>query len=233
MDPQQPYNLEPQPQPIKPTSQKTKTMQIVIIALAVVAVILLITVIVFASRAFINDDKLAQANKQGQEAGAAAQKNADEKKAAELANTDVRTYTAPDDAGNFRLSIPKSWSLSVSPNDAGSTITAISNPDYIDTKSDQYSLRYSLRNQDYDAAVKTYDAQTKGTPATPAKLTKQEITVSGIKGVRYTGQLSSKIPNGTVVLLPVRDKTFIIQTDDNTKYLTNYNTILNSIHITP
>ncbi|MBA3678866.1 hypothetical protein H0W80_01555 [Candidatus Saccharibacteria bacterium] len=233
MDPQTPFDISAQPQKSKSSKQATKFYQIGLVALGVLTLVLFIFVLVLSSRASINDEKLNQATKEGQDAGVAAQKTADDKKAAELANSDLRTYTSPVNAGNFEISLPKSWSLAVIPNDKGSTISGLSSPDFIDTKLDQYPLRFALKNQAYTDVKKPYDVLAKGSAGNPAKMTSKEITVSGVKGTIYTGQADPKIPNGTVVLLPIRDKTYIIQTDDNAKYLTVFTSILSTLHLNP
>lgn len=235
MDPQQPYTQTPPPtgEHTKTPSEKVKFYHTLLIVLGSVTVILLILVLVFAGRAFINAGQLDEANQKGQAAGAEAQKIADEQAAAKLAGGDVRTYTSPDNAGNFKVDIPKSWSLAVTPDANGSTIEGFSMPDFVNTKLDQFALRFALKNQNLEAARKSLDALAKEPDPKKRKVNKEDVTVSGIKGVRYTGALSTKIPSGTAILIPIRDKTFVIQTDDNTKYLSVYNSIVENVRLNP
>ncbi len=235
MDPQQPYNQAPLPNNEHPksTTEKLKMDRTLLIVLGSVSVILLILVLVFAGKAFINSGQLDEANKQGQATGAEAQKLADEQAAAKVAGSDVRTYTAPDNAGNFRVDIPKSWSLAVTPDVNGNTIEGYSMPDFVNTKLEQFALRFALKNQNLDTARKSLDALAKEPDPKKRKVNKEEVTVSGIKGVKYTGALSTKIPNGTVILVPIRDKTFMIETDDNAKYLSVYSSIVENVHLNP
>jgi hypothetical protein len=203
------------------------------IGLGVLSVILLITTLVFSGRAFINSGQLEDAQNAGITSGKQTQKDIDEKAAVELAGKDLRAYTAPDMAGSFQLDVPKSWSLVVTPDASSNTITGIAMPDFVDTKQGIYALQFALKEQDYEAAKKPFDKLASDPNPLKNKVKKEEVTVSGIKGVRYTGQVSSKIANGTVVLLPIRDKTFIIQTDDNTKYLAVYNAIVQNLTLNP
>lgn len=236
MDPQTPltpiqdHNVNPS----KSANVKTKNMRLALIGVGVLAVILLILVIVFAVQASSANSKLSTAIADGQKQGVEAQKAADDKKLAEERISDTRTYTAPDFAGSFSLQIPKLWSLAVTPNDGTTTISGVANPDQIDTKADKYALRFSLKNQSYNQAKASLDSQAKAKSATgKSTLTAESATVSGISGTRYTGQIGSKIPNGTIILVPIRDKTFTIETDDNAVYLSVFNTILTSVKLNP
>lgn len=220
-------------QPQKSQAQQVKFYKKLLIILGSFAVVLLILTFVFGAKAFINDDKLNQATKEGQLQGAAAQKSIDEKKFTDEKNSDFRTYTAPQEAGSFQVSIPKSWSLAITLNDSSALLSALSMPDFVDTKLEKYALRFGLQNKDIEAIKKPLDNLTKETDPRKRKLNSEEVTVSGIKGTKYIGQISSKIPNGTLVVLPLRDKTFTIQTDDNAVYSTVFNSILNNLHLNP
>ena len=235
-DPQVPYANapeEPQNKSQGVANKQTKLYKLLLMILAGVSAVPLIMVIIFGVRAFINDDMLNKANQKGQQEGAAAQKKSDEEKFAKIQNSDFKTFTAPDSAGNFKVDTPKSWSLAVTPDDGGNTISAIAMPDFVDTKLAQFALRYALVNKNTDDIKKPFDTLAQEKNLAKRKVTATEETVSGIKAFRYTGQLSSKIPNGTIIFVPMRDKTFSIQTDDNTKYLDVYNSIVKNVRLNP
>ncbi len=217
----------------KSVAEQLKFYKMLTIILGGFSVILLIATFFFGARAFINDDKLTEATKQGQLQGATAQKTIDEKKYIEEKNSDFRTYTAPQEAGSFQVDIPKSWSLAITQNDSTALLSALSMPDYVDTKLEKYALRFSLQNKNIDTIKKPLDNLAKEPDAKKRKVSSEEVTISGIKGVRYTGQISSKISNGTLILVPLRDKTFSIQTDDNTTYLTVFNAIVSNLKLNP
>jgi hypothetical protein len=236
MDPQTPLTpvQNHNPMPPKTATTKTKTLQYALIATGVVAVILFVLVIVYAVQANNANAKAQTAQQDGQKQGAEAQKAVDDKKIAEDKVSDTRTYYAPDFAGSFSIAIPKVWSLSTTPNDSGSTISGISNPDLIDTKADKYALRFGLRNQTYSQMKNTLDQQTKQkNSAGKTSLSSTPATVSGVEGTRYTGQISNKVPNGTIIIVPIRDKTFTIETDDNAVYSSVFNTIVASVKLNP
>lgn len=217
----------------KSPAKQLELYQKLLIGLGVIAAILLLLTIFFGARAFINSEDLTEANLQGQKEGAAAQKAVDEKAFTTEKNSDFRTYVAPDYAGSFRVSVPKSWSIAVTPNESGTTLSALSSPDFVENKLDKYALRFALINKEIEEVKKPLDNLTKEKDPKKRKLNVEDITVSGIKGFKYTGQISSKIPNGTLVLVPLRDKTFSIQTDDNEQYLTVFNSIVANLSLNP
>lgn len=234
MDPQ----LDHTPSPHLPTNkQKTPLEQLEVykkisIILTVVIVVLLLLVVVFGAKAFMNNSELDAAQKKGQQEGASAQKAADQKQFNQERNSELKTYTAPQESGSFQVTFPKFWSLAVTPGDAGA-LSAIAMPDSVDTKLDQYAMRFSLLNKQVSDVQKQFASLLAEKDPKKRKLSQEEVTVSGIKGTRYTGQISSKIPNGTIVVVPLRDKTFTIQTDDNSVYLETFNAIVNNLKLNP
>ena len=237
MDPQVPYNNLPEVPTSKPDgnpgNKKEKLYKTLLMVLGGVAAILLILVMVFGAKAFINDNKIAATLKQGQNEGATAQKKLDEEQFAKKLNADFRTYTAPEAAGSFTIDIPKSWSLTTTPEDSGNTISGIAMPDEVNTKLTQYALRFALAEKSIDSLKKPLDTLAQEKVVAKRKITAEETTVSGIKGMRYTGQIGTKIPNGTIVMVPLRDKTFTIQTDDNATYIDVFNAIVKNVHLNP
>lgn len=235
MDPQytQPPEIDHKDSQPKSAEKQLGLYKNILIGLGVVSAILLILTLVFGARAFINGQDLADANQQGQQEGAATQKVADEKAYTEEKNSDFRTYTAPDYAGQFRINIPKSWSIETTPNDGINTISALSSPDYVENKQDKYPLRFALINKKIDDVKKPLDNLTKEKDPKKRKLNVEDITVSGIQGYKYTGQIASKVPKGTLVLIPLRDKTFSVQTDDNDQYLTVFTSIVANLGLNP
>ncbi len=207
----------------KGSSKQNQLFRVGFITMSLLAVVLLILVLVFASRAFINQNKIDEALKKGQEEGTTAQKAFDAEQLAKTQNSDLRTYTAPEAAGSFRVNLPKSWSLAVTPDDGTNTISALAMPDFVDTKLTQYALRFALIDKKFEDVKKQQDK----------KGSSSEVIVSGIKGTQYTGAISNKVTNGTLIIVPLRDKTFSIQTDDNAKYLDVYNAIVGNLHLNP
>lgn len=226
------HNLPPSPS--KSAAKKNKLLLIGLVVTGVLTFILLITTIVFSIQSSNKSAQLKTATQDGAKAGAEAQKAADDKKFQEAQSSDTRTYTAPEFAGSFSIKLPKLWSLSITPNEGTNTIAAIANPEYIDTKVERYALRFSLIDQPYATYKTKLDQQTKQKVSPSFKgLTASKTTLSGIEGTKYVGQITTKIPNGTVILVPIRDKTFSIETDDNAVYSEVFNSILTSVKLNP
>ncbi len=223
----------PHPEPPKSSQQKLKRLQLVMILLVVGVVVLAVAAIFFAARSSSNATKAQTAYQEGQTAGANAQKSTDEQQYAHDQQTDTRTYIAPDAYGAFHLTLPKLYNLMVTPGASGA-FTALADPSQVDTKNTEQAFRLTIQTSLYDQVRKTYDGLTKDKRA---NVTAQDVTVSGIQGTQYTGLISqggtTASTAGTVVLLPVRDKTYILQTDNNQKYLSTFQQILSQIKIFP
>ncbi len=218
----------------KSTAKKNKTLLIALVIVGIIAVVFFITTIIFSMQSSNKSQQLTTATQDGAKAGAEAQKAADDKKFEEAQSSDTRTYTAPAYAGSFSIKLPKLWSLSITPNESTTTISAIANPENIDTKAERYALRFSLINQTYTNYKTKLDQQTKQKVSPSFKgLTSSKATLSGIEGTKYVGQISTKITNGTVILVPIRDKTYSIETDDNAVFSEVFNTIIASVVLNP
>lgn len=217
----------------KSSQKKAKMFKIAAIVLGVIVVILLITVSILATKASLNSKIIQAAVQKGESAGRDAQKTEDDKSFTEQQNKDTRVYTAPDAYGAFQMTLPKNYSLAVTPG-AGGALTGLSGPDSIDTTAAEQALRLEIKTTPYDQVKKNYDNLVKDKRR---GVSAQDVTVSGIQGTKYTGLIglsgTGGTNAGTVVVLPVRDKTFILQTDNNQKYGTVYQQILDQIRITP
>lgn len=174
--------------------------------------------------------KRAEAYKQGQEAGAKTQKETDAAAAKAAEQNPFRAYTAPIAFGEFTIKFAKSWSSSVSENLSNTTqVELIANPEFVKilpNNTVNYALRAGLINNTYTATRQSYDQRVKS-----KKLTAANVKVSGIDGVRYTGEFKEG-KSGVMVLVPVRDKTVFFSTE-NTKYLPELETTLTQSTIKP
>ncbi|MBI2797812.1 hypothetical protein HYX70_00750 [Candidatus Saccharibacteria bacterium] len=216
----------------KSSQAKYKRMRLVAMVLGGVCFVLLILVAVFATRASVNDATIQAAVKKGEAQGRDAQKAEDDKNYALQQNKDTRVYKAPDAYGAYELSLPKYFSLSLTPGTNGA-LSSLADPDVVDVKAAQHALRMDIQTTTYDQVKKNYDSLVKDKRN---GITAEEVTVSGIKGIKYTGIIDKSNNNsvaGTVVLLPVRDKTYILRTDNNEKYQAVYQQILDQIKINP
>lgn len=174
--------------------------------------------------------KTAAAYAQGKDAGAKAQKAADEASARVAAETPYDTYTAPSAFGDFVIKYPKDWSSWVKEVAGGSTqVEFIATPDIVKVLPDNsinYAQHITLVNNTYENVKVSYDQRIKA-----KKVTAASATVSGISGTRYTGDYDTR-HTGIVVLVPVRDKTMVF-TCENTRYQSEFEATLKQSTIRP
>lgn len=228
--------LDPLDMPPMPVEQSTsadasqlKLFKMIAIGVGVLAVVLLITTLVFASKSSkLAAESSSQYNK-GMEAGKKQQKEADIVAFNKELTSSTRTYEAPTINGGFQLSYPKAWSLSVDSNSA-TPVDGFVNPGFVTLTSPEQALRFTLINTPYETTKKSYDNDMKGNGSK-----RSDVTVSGIKGVQYVGKINDKSKEavGTVTIVPLRDKTMLIQTDSNKLYSDPYAQMLQTAKLVP
>lgn len=141
------------------------------------------------------------------------QVDADEAKFAEREKEPNRQFIGPDDYGQVTFSYPKTWSMYVGKDaSSGGSYEAYLNPITVQTISttQQYALRVTILQSDYDTVVSGYNALVK-----KGDLVSSSVTINGNNGVRLDGSFSKDI-RGSEVIFKIRDKTLTIRTDANT-----------------
>lgn len=217
--------------PAQTTGQKLEKQKKLLIASLVVIGILFILVIVFGVRAFINSGTLDKYFAAGKEKGKQEQLDADREKIKDISENPYRVYKAPDWAGAFELSFPKNWNISVTPSSNNDELAGLSNPDFVDMKLDKYAMRFNIQKVKFAETQKKYD---KIVQDSKGKVKSEEIVVSDIHGFRYTGRINKKDDKDkTIVILPVRDKSLTLLTDNNEVYLADFNKVLSQAKIYP
>jgi hypothetical protein len=134
---------------------------------------------------------------------------------AELAKNPLKTYKGPEAYGSVSVQYPKTWS-SYSASGASDTPNVYFHPDVVPSDS-PYALRLEVINRPYAAVVKTFSD-------------KKDVTVSAfslaklpsVVGVKVDGEIDNDI-TGSMVILPMRDKTLEIYTE-STQYLNDFTT---------
>lgn len=150
--------------------------------------------------------------------------SADATKYAEAAKQPLKLYVGPDAFGSLKLNYPKTWSAYVIAVDAsgGTPLDAYFNPDYVPgvgNQSSSFALRVKILTQSYSSIVSQYTSTVKQgkATATPYKLPK----LPSVIGTRIEGQLAQN-KQGSMVILPLRDKTLEIWTESDT-YKNDFN----------
>lgn len=125
-----------------------------------------------------------------------------------------RQFIGPEDYGRLTFNYPKTWSVYIAKTvvNAGDTFQAYLNPVSVPPISDsqQFALRVTIANTDYDKTLATYTALVqKGT------LKSSTVAISGTTGTRLDGNFTQDI-RGSAVVFKIRDKTVTIRSDADT-----------------
>ena len=144
--------------------------------------------------------------------------------AAEAAKSPVAVYKGPDTYGTVVVSYPKTWSAYVDSTGRGQALLdGYFAPLVVPSISDKgsvFALRIQVLNQAYASVVQqqTSAQQSGKVTISPYSLPK----VPSVVGVKVVGNISSE-KSGTLIILPLRDKTLQISTE-GTQYLNDFNT---------
>ncbi len=150
---------------------------------------------------------------------------ADAVKYAEEAKSPLTVYAGSDAYGGIKVSYPKTWSAYVDTSGSGTPLNAYFHADYVPSVNSKqtYQLRVQVTSQSYDRELSKYNTYvTRGVAtAAPYALPKvPSITGTRLSGAIFTGQNAAP---GTMVLLPMRDKTLEVWTESN-DFLNDFNT---------
>ena len=146
----------------------------------------------------------------------------------------LRTYTGPSAFGSLTVQYPKTWSAYVAETDTSSTVLdGYFEPSVVPSilgGVNSFALRVQLVGQTYSDVMLQYTGL-----ATSQKVTVSPYTlpkVASIIGSRINGQIQPN-KSGSMIVLPVRDKTLEVWTEDS-QYLSDFNNnILPNISFSP
>ncbi len=215
----------------KTSAEQLKRNKILLIIVSSIAGVLFVACLVLTYFATINQGKLNAEYKKGQSDGKVTQRTADNEEYANKLNSEFTTYKAREEDGSFEVSFPKYWSIST--NSSGQDqLLAYAHPDKVDMTTGVYALRFTLKKAGVEETRKTWDQMVKNKKQ---HLSMEAVTIPGnIQGYKYTGLLDQKAKNnGTAIIVPVRDKTLVFQTDKNDGYLDMFNKIIAQVKIYP
>jgi len=141
---------------------------------------------------------------------------------AERSKDPNEVYKAPAELGSVAATYPKTWSSYViEKTGSGTVLDGYFHPGTVpDTRGDtKFALRLELEGKAYAGEVEDYDrAVEKG------EIKARAVTINGVKGVRFDGQIDKDI-SGAIVLLPLRDRTLKIWTE-NSDFMKDFNNII-------
>jgi SAM-dependent methyltransferase len=156
-----------------------------------------------------------------------------DKEHAEADKSPLRLYAGPDEFGSLRLMFPKTWSGYIEDNNGNEPINGYFNPGVVPSVSSQksiFALRVEVVGQSYTDVLKQMTNTAKGATASPFAYPK----VPKVVGVRFDGVIDgSKQLNGSMVIVPLRDKTLQVSTQSSL-YLADFNnSILPNLSFSP
>ena len=131
-----------------------------------------------------------------------------EAKYAEEIKYPYNTFAGPVDYGELSFEYPKTWSVYIESDAAkGGDYKAYLNPREVNpvSRDTVNALRVSIVNKSYEDVVSEYSKS--------EELQVSVVTVNSFSGNRYTGTIPSTNLKGIIVILKIRDKTAILQTD--------------------
>lgn len=134
-------------------------------------------------------------------------------------------FAGPEDYGQLSFKYPKTWGVyEVSNASSGSTYKAVFNPGVIPphTNSQRYALRVTISNDDYEDVVSGYQSKVKS-----GDLTSSTVKINEQNSTRLDGNFSKDV-RGSAIIIKIRDKTAIIQTDAET-FTNDFNALVETI----
>lgn len=150
----------------------------------------------------------------------------DAKNFAEEAKQPLKQFVGPDQFGSLHLNYPKTWSnYAVVTSNSATPVNIYLQPDYVTSVSDTTST-FAVRAQVTTIPMSQVIAQygqlqkTGAVKVSPYELPKNK----GVIGSRIDGQLEQN-KRGSMIILPLRDKTLKIWTESES-FLNDFNNII-------
>lgn len=204
-----------------PLSPKTPHSGRVNLIVLVVFSILLLATIIFGIWAYSSmlDYKNNSDKKASQAVKVAEQKLSSQKdnEFAEKEKKPYKTYKGPETYGSITFEYPKTWSGYVNQIASGSSqaVDGYFYPDIVPglATGSSYALRLQVVNQTYAVALSQFDAKVK-TGKIAAKAFRAK-NVPDTLGAQVDGEIFSNITKGSLVALPLRDKTILLWTESD------------------
>jgi hypothetical protein len=202
---------------------------------ALIMSILFVVALGFGVWAFIGKvENKSNLDEKIEAAAAVAVEKAEVAKEAEFAERDknpFKSYTGSTTYGSLTYSFPRTWSVYTEENNSGKLLDFYAHPNVITgtAATNSFALRVQILDSSYDTLIAKYqkDAE-KGTITVTAYRPEK---VPSVLGARINGEII-KGKQGSMILLPQRDKTFIIWTE-STDYVPDFENVIKTINFVP
>ncbi len=137
----------------------------------------------------------------------------------------VKTYQGPAAYGSLDISYPKTWSAYIVEADRSSmAVDGFFHPNFVPGVQSQtaYALRVRVSSQSYEQEMKQFDGKVKGGKVTVTPYVAKNVP--SVTGARVDGEINVS-QKGSMILLPLRDKTIIISTEAE-QFVGDFNSII-------
>lgn len=142
----------------------------------------------------------------------------------------LKEYRGPASFGTLGIKYPKTWSAYIDENPNG--LDGFFHPNFVpgigsDT---EYALRVQVVNKPFAEEMQAFDSKVKQgkTQATPYK----PVNIEDIVGTKLTGEISNQ-KTGTMIMLPLRDKTIKIWTEADQFNEDFFNNVMANFNFVP
>lgn len=233
----QPYQPSPQGLTPMPPQLPSEKPPVGFILGLVVTILLLVGALVFGLWAFMqmqdyknNSDKKAAA---AVVVAKEAQKKELDVQFAEQEKSPLKSYISPSAFGSVKLIYPKTWSAYVLETpESSSPVDGYFYPNFVPTVNgkNSYYLRIQVASTSYAGAVAAFAAGVKDGSVKVSAFAPEQVK-DAAPGVRVTGRISGE-KKGTMVILPIRDKTLKIWTETDSA-LGDFETVLKNLTYSP
>ncbi len=145
----------------------------------------------------------------------------------------LKEYQSPSSAGTLSIKYPKTWSAYVDQRDNGSlAVDGYFQPNFVPgvETGANYALRVQVTNSSYADELRSFDGRVKQGAAQAAPY--KPVNVDNVIGTQITGDLGEN-KTGTLVLLPLRDKTIKLWTEGDQFRSDFFDNILANFKFTP
>lgn len=125
----------------------------------------------------------------------------------------LKDYKGPSTYGSIQVKYPKTWSAFVDDSGRGAApVDGFFHPSYVPSSQTgaNFALRLQVVNSPFATELRNYDTQVRTGKATSQPY--KPVNVANVLGIRIDGEIVTQ-KQGSVVLLPLRDKTIKIWTE--------------------
>lgn len=209
---------------LPPAHHKTPVALILFaVAMLLVSVTLAVLLVIFYGQA---QDYKNNSDKKSEIAVKSALENQDKTLKEQFAQAEkepLKEYVTPTSAANVKIVYPKTWSVYAIEGKDGNTVNNYFHPNLVnDTTNNNnlYALRLEVLDRVYTSVVKEYESKVKNGDVKISPFVAKNVK-GAETGIRVDGEINSNV-KGSMVVLPVRDKTIRIWTESG-NYTDDFN----------